>query len=310
MLHAIPVGGGREGLAAIDEARKQLEAGHVVCIFAEGAISRTGNLLPFKRGLERIVAGLDVPIVPVYLDRVWGSVFSFERGKFLWKLPKRLPYPVTVAFGDRLPSATPAADVRIALMTVGARATAMRRGDRDVLGRAFIASAKRHWGSFCMADSSSAPLTYGRALTASLLLSRWVRRHAGTAEHVGVLLPASVGGALANVAVSMSGRVPVNLNFTAGRDGMDAAIARCGITTVLTSRRFLEKAEIAPSVQRAGVSGRRPRVDLERREGAHARRRAGAARPGCCRGGCARRPDRIPSRPLCFRAAAPASRRV
>lgn len=246
LLHAIPVGGGREGLAAIDEARKQLEAGHVVCIFAEGAISRTGNLLPFKRGLERIVAGLDVPIVPVYLDRVWGSVFSFERGKFLWKLPKRLPYPVTVAFGEPLPSTTPAAEVRIALMTTGARATAMRRGDRDVLGRAFIASAKRRWGSFCMADSSSAPLTYGRALTASLLLARWIRRHAGSAEHVGVLLPASVGGALANIAVSLSGRIPVNLNFTAGRDGMQAAIARCGIDTVLTSRRFLDKAGIAP----------------------------------------------------------------
>jgi acyl-[acyl-carrier-protein]-phospholipid O-acyltransferase/long-chain-fatty-acid--[acyl-carrier-protein] ligase len=82
-------------------------------------------------------------------------------------------------------------------------------------------------------------------LTASLLLSRWVRRHAGPAKHVGVLLPASVGGALANLAVSMTGRIPVNLNFTAGREGMDAAIARCGITTILTSRRFLEKAGVA-----------------------------------------------------------------
>ena len=72
----------------------------MVCIFAEGAISRTGNLLPFKRGFERIVDGLDVPIIPVYLDRVWGSIFSFKRGKFFWKLPERLPYPVTVAFGD------------------------------------------------------------------------------------------------------------------------------------------------------------------------------------------------------------------
>ena len=40
----------------------------------------------------------------------------------------------------------------------------MRRGRREVLGRQFIASAKRHWGSFCMADSAPAPLTFGRAL--------------------------------------------------------------------------------------------------------------------------------------------------
>ena len=69
--------------------RRELQHGHVVCIFAEGAISRTGNLLPFKRGFERIVDGLDVPIIPVYLDRVWGSIFSFKGGRFFWKWPVR-----------------------------------------------------------------------------------------------------------------------------------------------------------------------------------------------------------------------------
>src|SRR4051812_3114034 len=178
MLHAIPVGEGREALAAIDAARRELEGGHVVCIFAEGAISRTGNLLPFKRGLERIVEGLDVPIVPVYLDRVWGSVFSFKGGRFFWKWPARIPYPVTVAFGAPLPATTSAAEVRLALLSVGVEATALRRDRREVLGRRFITAAKRRWGAFCMVDSTTPPLTFGRALTASLLLSRWLRRHA------------------------------------------------------------------------------------------------------------------------------------
>jgi acyl-[acyl-carrier-protein]-phospholipid O-acyltransferase/long-chain-fatty-acid--[acyl-carrier-protein] ligase len=246
MLHAIPVGGGREAVESLREARRQLEAGHVVCIFAEGQISRTGNLLPFKRGLERIVEGLDAPIVPVYLDRVWGSVFSFERGKFLWKLPKRIPYPVTVAFGAPLPSSTSAAEVRLALMTVGAQATAMRRATRHTLGRQFIASAKRRWSAFCMTDATTPALTFGRTLTGALLLSRWVRRHTADQQHVGLLLPSSVGGALANAGVTLSGKIPVNLNFTAGRAAMLAAIERCGIKTILTSRRFIEKAGIEP----------------------------------------------------------------
>lgn len=200
----------------------------------------------FKRGLEKIVDGLDVPIVPVYLDRVWGSVFSFKGGRFLWKRPARVPYPVTVSFGAPLPATTPAVEVRIALMAVGARATSMRRGNRDVLGRQFIASAKRHWGSFCMADSSTPPLTYGRALVGAILLSRWIRRHTGSAPRIGLLLPASVGGALANIATAIAGKTSVNLNFTAGRESMTAAIERCGITTILTSRRFVAKAEIEP----------------------------------------------------------------
>jgi len=246
MLSAIPVSSGREAVAAIAAARTELEQGHVVCIFAEGAISRTGNLLPFKRGLERIVEGLDVPIVPVYLDRVWGSVFSFKGGRFLWKWPARLPYPVTVSFGAPLPPTTPAAEVRVALMAVGAHATSMRRGPRDVLGREFIASAKRHWGAFCVADSGTAPLTYGRTLTAVLLLSRWLRRNATAEPNVGVLLPASVGGSLANLAIAVAGKASVNLNFTAGAGAMSSAIERCGIKSILTSRKFLAKAEIAP----------------------------------------------------------------
>ena len=79
-------------------------------------------MLPFKRGFERIVDGLDVPIVPVYLDRVWGSIFSFKGGRFFWKWPVRVPYPVTVAFGPPLPSTTTAAEARLALQTLGMRA--------------------------------------------------------------------------------------------------------------------------------------------------------------------------------------------
>jgi len=114
-----------------------------------------------------------------------------------------------------------------------------------VLGRQFIRSAKRRWGSFCIADGATAPLTYGRALTGALLLSRWIHRYANAAEHIGLLLPSSVGGVLANAGATLAGKIPVNLNFTAGRETMQAAIARCGIRTILTSRRFLEKADIA-----------------------------------------------------------------
>src|SRR5581483_7533087 len=70
-IYAIPIANGRrDAVEAIRAARQALQDGHVVCIFAEGAVSRTGNMLPFKRGMEKIVEGLDVPIVPVHLDRM------------------------------------------------------------------------------------------------------------------------------------------------------------------------------------------------------------------------------------------------
>jgi acyl-[acyl-carrier-protein]-phospholipid O-acyltransferase/long-chain-fatty-acid--[acyl-carrier-protein] ligase len=171
-------------------------------------------------------------------------VFSYKDGKFFWKWPARVPYPVTVAFGAPLPSSTPAAEVRVALLSVGAAATELRRGRREVLGRRFIAAAKQRWGAFCMVDSTAAPLTFGRALAASLLLSRWLRRRAADEPRIALLLPASVGGALANIGIALAGKTAVNLNFTAGREAMQSAVRRCEVKTILTSRRFLEKADI------------------------------------------------------------------
>src|SRR6266496_1421808 len=76
----------RDMLKSLQTASDAIKDGHIVCIFAEGQITRIGQLLPFRRGLERIMKDVDAPIVPVALDGVWGSLFSFEQGRFLWKL--------------------------------------------------------------------------------------------------------------------------------------------------------------------------------------------------------------------------------
>jgi acyl-[acyl-carrier-protein]-phospholipid O-acyltransferase/long-chain-fatty-acid--[acyl-carrier-protein] ligase len=243
---AIPVGttGPRDMLAAIAAAREELKQGNVVCIFAEGAITRTGHIQPFKRGLERIAQGLDVPVVPVFLDRLWGSIFSFSGGKFFSKWPSRIPYPVTVAFGSPLAPGASAHEVYRALTELSAEAVPLRKESGDTLPARMVRSARKNWGKFAMVDSSGRELTYGRTLTASVLVSDWVRRHTAADEKVGMLLPPSVGGAVANLGVSVAGRVAVNLNFTAGKDAMESAIQQCGIQTILTSRAFLAKAKL------------------------------------------------------------------
>ena len=247
LMNAIPVESGNRKvvLESLERAREQLRQGHVVCIFAEGAISRTGNLLPLKRGFERIMQGLDnVPIIPVHLDRLWGSIFSFDNGRFFWKWPKRFPYPVTVSFGSPLPSTATAEHVRYTIADLGSAAVDHRRTKRDLLHLRFIDTAKRRWFSFCMADSTGRKLTYGKTLIGSLLLARWLKSHRPQEENIGLILPASVGGALANIATLLAGKVPVNLNFTTGREAMDLAIEQSNLHTILTSRTFLAKAKI------------------------------------------------------------------
>lgn len=244
-MHSIPTGGGRQAVAAILKARAELEAGHVVCIFAEGAISRTGNLLPFKRGFEKIVQGLDVPIVPVHLDQVWGSIFSFKNGKFFWKWPRRFFYPVTVTFGEKLPAHVRAWDVRSRLLEMGGEAFRHRRTGEDIVPVRFLKTAKRLWFRFAMVDTLGRQLNFGGALVGAVMLSRWFKRERPDEKMVGVLLPASVGAALVNMGLMLAGKTPVNLNFTIGAEAMAAAIRQCEIKTVVTAKPFLAKAKLA-----------------------------------------------------------------
>ncbi len=75
-------------------------------------------------------------------------------------------------------------------------------------------------------------------------MAGWVRKNRRAEEMIGLLLPSSVGGALANTGVMIAGKVPVNLNFTAGRESMASAVEQCGIRTILTSKIFLAKAKL------------------------------------------------------------------
>jgi acyl-[acyl-carrier-protein]-phospholipid O-acyltransferase/long-chain-fatty-acid--[acyl-carrier-protein] ligase len=125
LAQAIPISGRAAPSAivrALDRAREVVRRGEVVCVFAEGEISRTGRLLPFARGLERIMRGLDAPIVPVCLDGLWGSVFSFSKGRFFWKLPERPFDLVSVRFGRPLAPTTRAWEVRLAVQALMGRA--------------------------------------------------------------------------------------------------------------------------------------------------------------------------------------------
>src|SRR4029078_844396 len=119
-----------------------------------------------------------------------------------------------------------------------------RESTVGLLHTSFIKMAKRRWFCFCMADTTGTELTYGKTLVGSLLLSEKIENRCAAESMIGVLLPASVAGALTNLAILFAGKVPVNLNFTAGREAMESAIAECVIKTVITSRLFLSRAKL------------------------------------------------------------------
>ena len=137
-------------------------------------------------------------------------------------------------------------DVRQAILELASDAASRGKGKADLLDLRFVHNARKSWSQFAMGDSSGREVTYGAALTGSMLVAGWVRRRRSGDEMMGVLLPPSIGGSLANIGITLAGKVPVNLNFTAGREAMASAIEQCRIRTIVTSKVFLSKAKIEP----------------------------------------------------------------
>ncbi len=104
---AIPIAGKHEDAAmyerAFAEIRQALADGDLVCIFPEGRLTPDGALQPFKSGIERIIAETPVPVIPMALDNLWGSMFSRYEKNPLKRRPKKLWPRIHLRAGPAVP---------------------------------------------------------------------------------------------------------------------------------------------------------------------------------------------------------------
>ena len=249
ILRVIPVSTDqrpRELIQSLQAASDAIRNGEAVCIFAEGQITRIGQLLPFQRGFERIMKNLDAPIIPIALDGVIGSPTSFEHGRMVRRFPERLPHPVTISFGTPLPPNASPGEVRDAVQTLIADAWQFRRARMEPMPRNLVRSARRHPRRFAMTDATGGKVSFGAALVKTVFLARRLKKVWRGQDMVGLFLPPSVPGALVNHAAFLCGKVPVNLNYTLSEATIIACAKQCDIKTVITSRKFLEKIKLTP----------------------------------------------------------------
>jgi len=121
-MKAIPIAGAMENEMLMNEAfdrvDEELEAGNIVCIFPEGAITRDGEIQRFRPGIEKIIARRPVPVVPIALGCLWGSWFS-RRGGGIRKIPGRLFTKVPITVGEPvLPRDVTAAGLELLVRTL------------------------------------------------------------------------------------------------------------------------------------------------------------------------------------------------
>ncbi len=232
--------------SAIETAREALNNGELVCIFPEGGVSRSGQLQEFRSSTLELLRGTSAAVVPVYLDELWGSIFSFRGGRFFSRWPTLRARPVSIWFGEKIEQPQSIHAVRQAVQDLGAEAVAGRKGRMMVLPRLMLRKCRKKLLRLKIADSAKMKLTGGMLLMRSLIARRLFQREvfAQDEKYIGILLPPSVGAVVVNSAVTLAGKVSANLNYTVTNDVLNACIRNAGIQHVLTSRKVMEKLEL------------------------------------------------------------------
>jgi len=247
LLGAIPISP-KIARTAIETAVNALARGEVVCLFPEGALTRTATLQKLNRGYELIARKARAPVMPVWLENVWGSIFSYYGGHFFWKLPRVVPLRVWLYFGAPITAAeaTPEA-VRRSLYDLSAAAFQARPELRSNVAYESLRGLRKRFFTTVLTDAHAGnrSLTGGELLTVGIALSFWLRKNVPE-KRVGVVLPPSLGATIANLGVLLAGKIPVNLNFSAGRAANEAAIARAGIQRLITAPAVVDQIKDFP----------------------------------------------------------------
>ena len=226
-----------------------VKKGNRVVIFPEGRITVTGTLMKVYEGPGAIAQMANAKVLPVRIEGAQFSKFSSMRGK----LRQRWFPKITITFlppvkfdapdglrGSRLREYQ--ADKLYDVMTDMVFSTS--NADQTLFESLLDARAVHGGGHKIVEDIQRKPINYNRVVMGSFILGRKIAKLTPKQKFVGVLLPNAIGGLLTLFGLQAFGRVPAMLNFSTGAVNMSAACKAAQVTTIVTSRKFIEAAEM------------------------------------------------------------------
>ena len=237
-------GGPKSIRKAFKESRDALDNNEILGLFPEGGISPNCQIRTFKPGLMKILQDRKVPIIPVHFDQLWGSMFSYSDGKAIWKLPRSIRRPICITIGTPVePQPTTMFPIQQSMQQLSAQAVPNYVGRFRSPVVEFVKVAKRQKFKSKVADTLNSEATGGMTLGRALILRRLLRRHVLSKDekYVGVLIPPTVGGSIANLALGLDKRAAINLNYSLSNELMNHCIREAGIKHVLTTRLVMKK---------------------------------------------------------------------
>ena len=213
--------------------------GKTVLFVPEPALGLSGAVSKVPAVQIHALAAMEVPLLPLYANSMGAGRLAVEKDIGEAAIGAR--------FGDLIPAGEATLPRVQAAFFDGSEETFSRRSILDVnLGRLLIRGLKRVGANARIIDGlDGSELGYDKVLAAGLALADFIRKDTKK-DRVGIVLPPGKGGLIANLAVVLAGKTPVNLNFTAGRDAIESAISRSDMDRYITADPFVRKQSTFP----------------------------------------------------------------
>ncbi|WP_031496489.1 1-acyl-sn-glycerol-3-phosphate acyltransferase [Bryobacter aggregatus] len=244
LFRTIPISQGarRDVVESLKKARAVIEEGHFAGIFPEGGISRSGHLHPFQKGFTRIVAGTEIPVIPAYMNGLWGTLLSFSEQKVNFCIP-RFFRAVEIEYGAPLPAKVSAAELWRTVKSLEVNA-AFRDSERAaILPLAFLEAAGRNEGKTALISNGQI-LSYGELASTALLFARYLNRRLRRKKRIGVYLPNGPEKMIAHVAIALAGHVGMEIGELRGAD-FDSFVSTHGLGSIISSQSWMEQHGVA-----------------------------------------------------------------
>jgi len=239
---------------ALRELVNRLKRNQRVVIFPEGRRTTTGGLMKIYEGPAAIAQMAQAQILPLRIEGAIYSPFSRMRGKLKLRwFPKiTLTFMPPVKLDNPKDLAGPvlrehqAEQLYTVMTNMMFRSTNIER----TLWQALLDARRDHGGKqIILEDIQRVPMNYNRFILGSLILGRKLATETPNQKYVGVLLPSANATPVTVFGLLAFGRVPAMLNFSTGAINMSAACTAAQVRTIITSRKFIEVAEMEEDVK-------------------------------------------------------------
>ena len=236
--------------AIINEIRKDQKC----VIFPEGRITVTGSLMKVYEGPGMIADKAKAKILPIRIDGAQYTPFSRLKGKvrIRWfpKISLTLLEPRTFDIAEDIKGRHRRHLAGVKLYDLMSEMLFDSSGFEKTLFQSLIDQSAIHGRKhFIAEDANRKPIRYGQLITKSFVFGNKIAKETKPGEYVGVMLPNMVSSIAVFFALQAKGRVPAMLNFSTGKKSLISACKTAEISTVLTSREFIEAGNLADLVE-------------------------------------------------------------